>query len=383
MQKLMCLLAVGFAAALLSHRSEAAVGQTYDLRADFGAKCDGKSDDTAAIQAWLGALGPQTRAVAPPGDCRFRVPLVIDAESYALSGSGPYATVFRYVGKATDVDLLTIKHGDGEVRNISLSNFKIVSDTMMTGGAAIHFRKLVRSTISDVVAGGQDSNGYLWDGFWFDQVDSVYMSQFEARGRADCVRVNGSLGGGPKADLGLIQAKIGGCRIGIHVAGGFGGLYVDQADVIGNDRNLLIDNSAVREGNREIFLGSTSTLDTSKDDSIFVDDPLANDGTLDVAGWVASGGGSGVHIKSWNGKLNLRGSELFNFKGDGARIDDSRTYVRISGGLAIRGNQGFGINATVPTKRIYSAAKPFENARGSYSANCSVEAVGSARPTAE
>lgn len=372
-----------------------AVGQTYNLQTDFSAACDGVTDDTVAIQNWLNALGQADTGTVGPGICVFTSPLTKSGDSYSIIGSGSYATLFQYTGSNTNVDLITFQSalGGPAAKNIRIQGIKIFSSTVMSGGAAFRFKQLARSFLLDVVAGGQDNPGTLFHGFWFDQVASAYVAQIEANGRGDCVRMNGNVvyspeGGGKFIstfgnDLGIAQGKLGGCNVGIHVGGGFGGLYVDQVAIIGNSTNVLIDHSLNCEnisgveqcvGNREIFLGSTSAVDSAMNgDGIHVDDSLAGGATLTLAGWIASGTGNGVNIVNWPGILNLSGNNIYNFDLDGVRISDPITRVNIDTGLNIRNNDGYGINATVPTFNILPGSNPADNGLGPYSANAHIQ----------
>jgi hypothetical protein len=68
------LLASGCAIAAADQKSEANRTGTFDLK-DFGAACDGRHDDTKAIQAWLNRLEEHVRLMAPAGVCVFSAPL--------------------------------------------------------------------------------------------------------------------------------------------------------------------------------------------------------------------------------------------------------------------------------------------------------------------
>ena len=355
-----------------------ALGQVYDLKANFGAACDGVTDDTVKIQNWLNAISDLDKGTVPPGLCVFTSPLTKNGQGYSIVGSGSYATIFQYKGVNTTSDLLLITNSSGEAKNIVISGIKIISATTMTNGAAFHFRDFVRSNLYDIIAGGQDNPGTLFHGFWFDRVDSVYVNQMEANAQGDCVRVNGGVGPSAKADLGLAQGKIGGCGVGIHVGGAFGGLFVDQMDIISNKTNLLIDNALAAEGNREIMMGSTSVLDSATlNDSVYINDIYSGGGSITLGGWIATGPKNGVNIVKWSGgTVNLNGNQLFNFTNDGVRVSDNTTIVKIDTGLAIRNNGGYGVNATVVTNNIYPGSRPISNSLGAYSLNSHVEYYG-------
>ncbi len=77
-------------------------GTVYDLVRDFGAKCDGSTDDTQAIKNWLAKLAANVRLTAPAGICLFSAPLQAPhANYYGVEGAGLESTIFLYTGGAT------------------------------------------------------------------------------------------------------------------------------------------------------------------------------------------------------------------------------------------------------------------------------------------
>ena len=196
---------------------------TFDLT-DFGAVCDGRHDDTRAIQTWLSKLKPYVRLTAPAGVCVFSAPLKAPrADNWTIEGSGSYSTVFNYIGSVNDIDLLTIGNTDGGAgfKGGYLANFKIASQTKMAGGAALHVHGSFGTMFRNLVMGGFGGNGNLNDGFWFDGVGHTTLIGYDAKGRGDGIRVNQALGGA--ADLYLFSGRVGQFAIGLHVAGGVGG----------------------------------------------------------------------------------------------------------------------------------------------------------------
>jgi hypothetical protein len=146
---------------------------------DQGAKCDGETDDSAAITAWLALAKPHVVLQAPAGVCIFRSALAVPAggmNNVKIAGEGAYQTILEYAGLSTEIDLLTIGDGVQNYINWSLEGFSITSATTMTSGAGMHIKKLGRSHIREVVWDGQDGRGTLFDGVWFDSVDEIFVS---------------------------------------------------------------------------------------------------------------------------------------------------------------------------------------------------------------
>jgi hypothetical protein len=369
--------------------SPAAAQGTFDLKTTFGAACDGVHDDTVMIQEWLNQLAPNVHLTAPAGVCVFSAPLRAPfARGYDISGAGPYATVLRYVGPSTTADLLTISDtGHGGETGVSIRDFRITSQTRMTGGYAFHAHGLFDSIVSNVVLDGiSEGNGNLCGGYWFDGAGGVDLQNPNAYSKqfcGDAVLVNAALGG--TAELRIIGGNIGpGFVGGLHMAGGFGGFRCDGTNIYANAYNLLIDNAIVQAPNREFDQGSTCALDSAFVSGAMVSDPLASGGTVDLAGWVASSQtGSGIDIRQWkNGDVEIHGDKVYNNCLDGVYVEDPTAHVFLANSVAINANgnshinrcqvpagRGWGVNASLPTANIVNCSVPWGNTAGALSPN--------------
>lgn len=367
---------------------------SHDLIA-YGALCDGVHDDTLAIQNWLNSIGSDVRLVAPPGVCVFSAPLQVPfANDWTIEGSGPYSTTLKYIGQASDVDLLTVSDArHGGFKDAFLGNLRIASDTRMRAGAALHVHGAFVSMFRNLVVGGFGDNDTLYDGFWFDGVGFATLIGFDAKGRGDGVLVNAAQGG--TADLYLTSGRVGGFAIGLHVAGGMGGVQCDQTDFLRNGINLKIDTTVKNAPNREIKQGPNCAFDSATTgDNVLIDDQLANGGTIRLDGWIASSyHANGVHVAHWkNGDIELAGDALYNNCLDGIFISDITTRIFISSTLGIKSNgnaqvgngacgvvssdRGWGVNAASPTNRIYTDVRPWNNRAGSFAPNAMIERLG-------
>ncbi len=460
-------------------------GVTFNLKNDFGAACNGSTDDTMAIQNWLNKAAANVHLVAPAGNCLFSSPVKIAAvNGLRVAGAGAGATVFtyngtdyngvvtaaaswsaaattltlssstlpthvsaalaagypisvwdttssRYVGSVASIsgatltlaagavyasqgssdslhlttDLVTFGQSAGGGHNhLTLSDFSIMSSTVMTGGFALHLHGMFDSVVSNVFADDVNSaaanSGNLCGAFWFDGVGGVQMYGPRAYSTQNCgdgLLVNAAQGGA--AQLLLFGGDIGGHVVsgaaqgfvnGYHMAGGIGGLRCDSSNVHNNLVGVLIDDAVVATSNREFNQGSTCAFDTNQNAGVIVNDALASGGTVDLAGWEASTlTGHGVVIQSWpSGDVEMRGNKIYNNCGSGVYVQDATTHVLFSPASAINGNgsanlnslctawktanagHGWGIEAaSVTTNLLTNAVQPFGNTAGAINGN--------------
>ena len=442
-------------------------GVTFSLKNDFGALCNGVTDDTVAIQAWLNKAGPGVHLVAPAGTCNFSAPLTIGPQKlYTVEGAGAPATTFNYVGASpmsaaatasgawtggslnvsTSVwtggstsltlsaaapafittmlgdgavvsvwdtsstaftsptyvgtvasvngstvtlnfgasygsvgssdnllftaDLLTVNPTSaGGIHGITLKGFRITSATPLTGGFALHEVLVWDTHFDDLMLGGVDigDTGDLCGGYWGDGVSGVHWAPTNITAKQACgdaILLNAApwFGQIATAEAVIGQGVVGGDWQGgllsaAHLAGGFGGFRCDATDMGNLARGFIIDNSVVPIGNREIDLGPTCAIDTPSYNGILVDDQYASGGTVDVDGWVASTrAGHGIYVEKWsNGKVEMRGHELYNHCGSGLYVADSSTHVSLSSALDVNQNGSPNLGSTCATWR---AANP-------------------------
>jgi hypothetical protein len=340
----------------------------------FGAKCDGHFDDTEAVMKWIDAL-INYKLGHLSGRCRFTKPIVFPpTDDISIAGDGAYASKLTYAGPDQSTDILSIGNTLGYATGWTLHGFTINSETTMTAGAALHLRRFVHSTLDDVIIDGQDGNGKLNHGAWFDGVDNVHWTRFQARARVDAVRVNGAYDNstdrvfGPSAGLFLSNFKIMSSGTGIHLGGSFGGIYVDQGDIIANESGLVIDTALTGRSNREVLLGSNLSIDSNNLGGLIIDQRISNAMYVAVRGtWVASNGGPNVWIKNAKGANVHLSGHIYHGRTDGLRIDDETTYVQIEGGDFYQ-NSGFGINPTVSSSRIFVSQSVLflQNSKGDF-----------------
>ena len=353
---------------------------------DYGVVRDA-ADNTTALQAFFAALQSfpgAARGVLPSGVIRFTTPInaLNGRMSFALVGSGVGSTWLYYTGADTTVDLLTLTN----CSNFSLEGFRIDSQTVMTAGTGLLLQDCAAGCLTQIRAAGQagathigsDSNMHynLWNGFWFNRVSQVTLFNFEAAAQNDAIRLNGGVGPSLKAGLFLQFGKVMGALVGLHVGGAFGGIYVDNTDIIGNWNNIVVDQAIAAEVNREVLFGANLSCDSSGvpgtptipgsvnpgggaiGDNIWINDP--GGGFLIIKGWVAStaSGGHCIHISAWQGPVHVDGCTVAFANGgcDGVRIDTDTPTVIITPGTSFTGITGYAVNKTTGTGTVWGAS---------------------------
>jgi hypothetical protein len=346
--------------------------------ASYGLTCGGPGavpDNTAAMQAWLNQAGPNVVLVAPPGVCNFSSTLTIPVTSrYSIIGTGPFTTVFNYIGQNTTNDLIVSGSTAAESDNVFLANFRISSSTTMTGGTALHVIFFGRSFLTGVILDGQDGNGNLYNGLWDDQGDDLRYTGFLASASNDVIRVSGTgaIGDTLILDNGRIVPAKGGHTgaVGIHIGGGFGNLRCGNVDVIGQNNNVLIDNAIVSVGNRQTFLLDGCTVDSGKTDNIVVNDPLSSNSSLDINGWVASAARYNLSVVSMpGGFISIKSAQFWNSTSDCIFVQTASPRLTISPDAQIHACSGYGINASVTATNVFSFANMFGNVSGNFGPN--------------
>jgi hypothetical protein len=358
----------------------------------YGAKGNGVTDDTAALQAWLNSAAPATKLYLPSGVYLTTQPLVAGSGTAALndvtiSGDGPYSSVISYAGTDTTVDILKIGNESAYCENWLIENFRITATTRMTAGTGIHIRRVQLSSVRAVIPDGQVGTGNLWNGIWFDGVGNIDYRSFVARAQNDCLRVNGETGAGAKSGLFVSDAKICLGKVGIHLGGAFGGLYVDNCDLSVNYNNVLIDTALVAEHNREIFFGPTANSDaTSLDGATGGDGVVVNDTLgltfLSLSGtWISSADGYGLHIMPGTSCMcTYDGGVVFNNGKTGILNESVNSTVTIDGVRIMdngRNGTGYGVDSSVtsPLLQIGPGTSWSSNASGDLGPNVLTSAL--------
>lgn len=298
-------------------------------------------------EAYYSAIVPMTIGI-PSGVIVLHAPLTINRDYVTLQCAGNQTTTL--MGDFPSGDIVKVGTGSPSVVGFGLFGCKIDSSVVKVSGAGIHLNNVVRSALTNVYTPGQDGSANLLDGMWFDKVDAVYVNGFQANSSRDAIRINGTVGGGAKAGLFMMQGKVQSSTNCVHVGGAFGGLNLDQTDIIACSVGLLIDTALAAEQNREIFIGPTVAIDSNTTYGIYLNEPF-NNGYLGLSGtWIASNT-DGLGIASGacgNCTINYTGGTIFSNSGNGVlNNSDAGAKINISN-VAIRYN-GIGLNQNVAT----------------------------------
>ena len=351
---------------------------------DFGAKGDGVTDDTAAINNWLAMLSMGIAIEAPEGRFKFTSALSIPAlDNISIKGSGRQKTTFVYAGASTTNDIITIGDGITSFTGLSLEGFNIDSTTTMTAGTALRIKKQQNggTNINGISFSVLNAPKKLWDGIWFDNTNVTTYKGFEINVQNEAIIVNGIAGADSGSDLYLDDGTITFASVGVHCAGGFGGLYLGQILFFGNLTHLKVDNGRVARFNREIILSDLSIFDGCKDYGVYVNDPLASGCNLTInasigsAGRIGPGGaGNNIAIISYpNSRITIGSGQIFNATQNGIWIGDATTIVNIGSATQITNNGAYGIYGNVSTNLV--------NYQCTFSANTLGDVQGNVRPT--
>ena len=325
----------------------------------WGAKCDGTTDDTAALTTWanLTATTPGYYRV-PAGNCIFKSTLTINAiPGVQFGGAGAYASKLTYAGASTTVDLLVIG-GSATVGGTGYfhgNGFQVQSQTRMTAGTGIHTKNVSFVNLRDTVANGQNGNGNLWNGYWFDGTGFNIFDGYDGSGvQHDGVMVSGpGVGAGtmPQYDFWADHGKIGGVgACGWHVGGGFDGAHIDKTEITSNKYNVCIDNAIVAQRNQEVFIGPQTNIDQATNTNIVINDTKCADDAfycqIDIRAQVTNAVGSGIQVLAMpNGHLSVCGPSVSWNHNAGLDIEDTSVQVVLCPNTLVMHNTAFGIYA--------------------------------------
>ncbi len=377
---------LAFSASLVPANATNEAGRDGHLNVrDFGAVCDGVTDDTAALRRAFDYRNYHVEL--PAATCAFKAaPLVLDRPFGSVTGAGMWgASRLLYVGSKTDTDLLQIGSGTTKLSGLTSTgytefrDFAVESAVKMTGGFAVHEMGTQFVLLQNIALGRQQDPVNLWGGFHFDQTDYTHVDQIFVTAQADCLAVSGHgaeghPATGPQYDLWVDHGKISGCHVGIHVGGGFDGAFFDHLMVTENDYDLLVDETLSPHPNQEVHFGPQVFADFAHWDALLIDDPRCEqriycsvtiEGPLVHAQnspGVATGAfagkppphdsGHGVHIRTYPGGYVLLHSPYLQFHSSSAVYGEDPCAYLVAAGSTLIAHSGGGIWGAKPWERV-------------------------------
>lgn len=300
----------------------------------YGAKCDGSTDDSTALQNAINALGSQTTFFIP-GVCVFKSPLTFPAYSYDLTilGNG-MNSMLLYKGSTTTGNLVTIGtanySGGCSTTRLTLRDVNFASGTMMTAGDGVQANELCDSDISNINVGGDfnqsgepGANNYFYNGIHFNGGNSVHVRGLNASaGQGGAAELVNGDSAHQFTDLYQTQSKIINSVIGIELAGWVGGFTLGQTDILGNQVDFQIDQSVVATPSGGIFFEPGVALDATNGGAginLNITDPGNSGGSgsdMYLTGtWTATGNGS-------NGCINVASGSYWHIVYTGGTIQN-------------------------------------------------------------
>lgn len=296
---------------------------------DFGAKCDGATDDTAALQRWAAAARPGVH-MATASQCRASGPITfpsvnnvtIDALDILYAGT---LTAGQNVATIGVADYLA--YPNLCVSGWSINHVRIMASVVQTAGAGLMLNNVCETTLSDaLIGGGIGGDANLYNGLVVHGVNhlNVHNYSFKANNIAEEIA---AVPNSVAVDIYQDNGKISRSAIGLHLAGGVGGFTLNHTDILKNGANVLFSQRSIAAPNHETFFGPGVAIDStnptdfpsSSQIGIEFEDPGDGNSSLSMEGtWVSTASAQCIKVDSgaqwrihWVGGL----SHICNGKG--------------------------------------------------------------------
>lgn len=147
---------------------------------EYGAKGDGVTDDTAAIQNAINDMVAGSSLYFPKGTYVYSGLSNIAKSDITISGAGSNKTILKYTGTTIALNLDAFASGsanDPFINNCNLKGFSIVGASMKTGISA---QGIARSKWEDIRVNGSDGTdgtaGFLFKGCMLNNFSNLFCS---------------------------------------------------------------------------------------------------------------------------------------------------------------------------------------------------------------
>lgn len=337
---------------------------------DFGARGDGTTDDSSAVQAALDVAqqGPARSVYFPSGEFLITKTLrVSKSSSMEILGHGWSSNLLWGFN-----DNLVEWTSGTSCREVSIRNLRITSTRIAKSPSSVAIacyggveRSLFDHLLLTYSEEFKPGSGLLFEGvsdsttirdcqFWGIKGKGIQV------GHGSEIRIHGGriIGDGSRNDGSM----------GIHLTGNNGGVHIVTTDVIGLQEGLRIEDSTGRGSNREIFI-THATLD-----SCWRGLALNDNSYVSMSGcWAASCNHDNIHVEPGlaNPILSINGGTVFNagvFGGDAlgrnGLVVNSGTLIL--NGVHVRNNLGRGVWIPNESVREYviTGCRIVENGQG-------------------
>lgn len=124
-------------------------GQVFNVKA-YGAKGNGSTDDTTAIQTAINAATTGGVVYLPPGTYNVTQTLTITTSGVSLVGAGPGATTIQTPAGSETVAVILVGNGSTTCADVQINDLRIASQNQKTANAAIKLQLCFRTHIQRI-----------------------------------------------------------------------------------------------------------------------------------------------------------------------------------------------------------------------------------------
>ena len=333
---------------------------------DFGAACDGSTDDAGPLQNWLNYLSATVAGSIPAGICAFKSNIHgTITNGVSINGTGLGSALLYSGASATTTAMSFGSLTQCSISSLTLTGFILESSTMMTSGNALQITDGCHTVINNVTIANNAGGSY---GNWAYGLaiiggNQIYLDNYTISGNQTAVSLSGD-GTTQLTDPRLGKGIIIGGIVGLNIAGRVGGAEIDGPDILSNQTQLRISQDNDASANLQIFIGSNTAIDATSGGlglGIVITDPGSNASILTLNGaWIASSGARCFLINSpaqW--VIHWNGGDMINCGTDGfanysANVSGYIHGVTVGKMFGYSGFTGWGFNCSVASNLIIS-----------------------------